>query len=209
MSKVGLAVEIDKAELDSVRAAMYGIRNGYKKVLVRSVNKTMTGVKKDAAKEIANVLNLTQKRIKEDFYIRKMTWARLHAAIVSTGKPLPLHEFKGTEPREKGVTVKVLTKGKRSIIPQAFMSPGKGGKKLIVGRRRYKGPRTNASRYLPWARISPSKTTGFRYPVKWLTGPRIQDIYDTPKVRMAVMDKLEKRLSKNLDHEVTYLLSKV
>ncbi len=49
-------------------------------------------------------------------------------------------------------------------------------------------------------------TLGYRFPVKSLYGPRIQNIFDTVNFKR-LMDLAETRLFKNIDHEVNYLLS--
>ena len=49
-------IEINKQDLAKVESAMTGIKNGYKKVLVRSLNKTITGVRTDAVREIGKLL---------------------------------------------------------------------------------------------------------------------------------------------------------
>lgn len=46
----------------------------------------------------------------------------------------------------------------------------------------------------------------YRFPVKSLYGPRIQNMFDTENFKR-LMDMAEVRLFKNIDHEVNYLLS--
>lgn len=198
-----IAIRIDKSQLDDVKRIAYGIKNGHIKVMTRAVNKTMTGIRTDAVQEIYNVLNLTKKRIRRDFAIRKMTWSSPEARIVSIGKPVSLTTFSGTREVKSGVSVKVKRTGSRKIIKRAFIEATKGGSKQAFWRE-YQGPRTMFRPGVSYARL-PRK---YRYPIRRLTGPRIQDIYDDPMVMNKVMKKADDRLSKNLDRETAYLLSR-
>ena len=200
-----MEIQIDESQLRDVQTMMTGIKDGYPKVLTRAVNKTLTGVRTDATGEISKELNLTKTRIRKDFKITKMTWTKLKAKIDSTGKPLGLADFTGTKPRAKGVSVKVKKTGTRSIIAHAFMTKGRGGVKDIVGRRKYKGDRVKKRIGFAYAAL-PLK---YRYDVEWLTGPRIQDIFDEPKVMKPVMKMADDRLAVNLQRELNRELSKL
>ncbi len=196
-----IQIEIDKSDLSAVSAAMYGIKNGQKTVLTRAVNKTMTGVKTDATQEIYNILSLTKTRIKKSFKIKRMTWGSPTANIRSTGKPVGLATFLGTREINAGVSSKVKRTGPRKVTKDAFI--GMRGNTKHAYWRRYKGAKVAFRPWVPYSML-PEK---YRLPLKRLTGPRIQDIYDDPVVMKAVLKKADVRMTKNLNHELDYLLS--
>ncbi len=201
-----MEVIIDDAQWREIGRALDGIKHGVGKVLTRATNKTLTTVKSDSAKAVYAELNLTQKRIKKNMKVKKMRWDKLEASISSTGKPVNLIDFTGTRPVKKGVSVKVKRTSKKSTIPHAFITYGRGGVKRIVGRRKYRGDRTQASNKLPWPKISKNK---LRYPVEWLTGPRVEDILAEIYERDETLNRYSKAYLKNINHELTYELSKL
>lgn len=185
-----MEIEIDQVQLRDVQSALTGIKNGYPKVLTRAINKSMTGIRTDATAEIYKELNLTKKRIRKDFKIRKMTWTKLEAWINSKGKPVGLASFTGTWQTKKGVSAKVKRATRKKVIRHAFTNPV-GGIKHAFLRKKVGGVRVG------------------RYPIERLTGPRIQDIYANKQVMARVLKKADARMSKNLNRELNYELSKL
>ncbi len=198
-----IEINIDKSELAAMKAVVYGIQNGQKKVLTRAVNKTLIGVRTDATQEIYNILSLTKTRIKKSFKITKMTWGSPTANIRSTGKPVGLATFWGTRQIKAGVSSKVKRTGPRKVTKFAFI--GMRGNVKQAYWRRYKGAKVAFRPGVPYSMLPEE----YRLPVKRLTGPRIQDIYDDPAVMKVVLKKADVRMSKNLNHETDFLLSKL
>ena len=201
-----MEVIIDDAQWREIGRALDGVKKGVPKVLTRATNKTLITVKSESAKAVYAELNLTQKRIKKNIKIHKMRWDHLQGDFSTTGKPVNLIDFTGTRPVKKGVSVKVKRGSKKSTIPHAFITYGRGGVKRIVGRRKYRGDRTQASSKLAWPEISENK---LRYPVEWLTGPRIEDIYAEIFERDETLDRYSKTYLKNINHELDRELSKL
>lgn len=197
-----IQVQVDKSQLADVQRAVYGIKNGHKKVLTRAVNKTMVGVRTDSVQEVYNVLSLTKTRIRKDFKITKMTFGAPVARISSTGKPISLTTFSGTRQIKAGVSVKIKRSGARKVIKHAFIESVKGSKQAF--RREYRGPRSAIKPGFVYAGM-PAR---YRYPIQRLTGPRIQDVYDDHRVMKTVLKKADDRLSLNLNRELNYELSK-
>ena len=206
-----MEIQIDESQLRDVQTMMTGIKNGYPKVLTRAVNKTLTGVRTDAVGEIYKDLNLTKTRIRKDFKIKKMTWSYLTARIISKGAPVGLAAFTGTRQTKKGVSVKVKRSGKRSILKHAFIADAE--KTATFGSitrthvfwRKYSGPRSKPRVGFSYGAL-PRK---YRLPVERLIGPRIQDIFDEPKVMKPVMKMADDRLAVNLQRELNFELSKL
>jgi hypothetical protein len=203
-----MAVEISKYDIAKLDIILAGIKNGAVKILVRSLNKTLTSVKSNAAKSVAQDLNVTQKRVKSDFKkSHKASWNNPTAGFVAQGKPLPLVDFIGTRQVKKGVSVKIKKSGAREIIKHAFKGIIWAGKE-DVGQRIYEGERQPARGTYPYTsyRKLPFE---YRWPLRKLTGPRVEDELGKSKVIGAVMAYANERLNVILEQEVNYELSKL
>ena len=201
-------VEISKLDMAALDRILRGTKNGAVPVLVRALNKTLTGVKSQAAKEVAADLNVTQARIKKNFVkSHSASWKNPTAGFVAQGKPLGLVDFIGTRQVKKGMSVKIKKSGTRHIIKHAFKSILWAGKE-DVGQRIYEGVRKPARGTYPYTayRALPFK---YRWPVKRLTGPRIEDELGKPSVIGAVMAHASERLDVILEQELNYELSKL
>jgi len=201
-------VEINKYDLASLEAILSEVKNGPLRVLVRSLNKTLKSVKSQAAKEVAADLNVTQTRIKKDFdKSYTANFSNPSAGFRAKGKPLGLEEFSGTRQTKKGVSVMVKKSSPRQIISHAFLNVIWAGRKA-VGQRIYKGERKAPRGTYPYPayRALPFE---YRWPVRKLTGPRIEDELAKPSVIGAVMAHASERLDTILQQELSYELSKL
>lgn len=180
---LNIAVEIDQAMLDGVQSAMQGIKDGYPKVLVTSINKTLTTVNTQAAARVGNELNLKASRIKEDFTLIKASYSKPSGSFVAKGEPIGLVQF-GANQTQKGVSVKVKRSGSRSLLKHAYIAKGKGDTtKQHVWWRKGRTSAPAPKRFaigkkvtLPGGdRALPKK---YRIPLERKTGPRIEDILD-------------------------------
>jgi len=205
---MAFAVEISKLDLAALDRILIGTKNGAVPVLVRALNKTLTSVRSQAAKEVAADLNVTQKRIKANFVkSHKATWKNPTAGFVAKGKPLPLVDFMGTRQVKKGVSVKIKKSGAREIIKHAFKNILWRGKEDI-GQRIYEGERKPPRGTYPYTsyRALPFE---YRWPVRRLTGPRVEDELGKPNVIGAVMAHASLRLDVILEQELNFELSKL
>jgi len=199
----GFSVNVSKTDLAEVERTMTGIKNGYPKVVSRSLNRTLTGVRTDAVKEIGKVITPRAKTIRSTFTIKKASFRNLTAAVKSTGGPLPLIEYKARATK-KGVTVQVKKKSSRSLWPGAFIATMPSGHKGIFSRK--KPPyRTNRSPKLPWKRF-PRK---FRLEIHEQFGPRVPDIMENAEVINPILQKAWDRLLRELNHQIDFELSKL
>ena len=202
-----LSIKIDDGSLNKAKLMLVGITNGYPKVASRAINRILAGVVTDSKREIAKDLNLPVGRIAKDFKKYKAAPGYFHARVESKGKPVNLASFKGTRQVKKGLSVKVKTKGRREILKHGFLYKGKSksgkGYKTAFWRQ-YDGPRSMAGskKKIPWSRL-PRK---YRFPLKALTGPRIQDSM-AKKHRMEIITKkANARLDKSVDYEISRFL---
>lgn len=178
-------IRVNQGMLNDVLSAVGNIQNGYKKVLVTSINKTLTTVKTQATARIGNELNLKAARIKEDITVQKASYSKVAGALVLSGEPVGLAQF-GASQVKKGVTVKVLKSSGRSLLKHAMLAKGRGvTTKKHVFWRQYDGPRKP---------VMPGRDYGvmpkeYRLPLARLTGPRIEDIFSADSVLIPVTEQ--------------------
>lgn len=193
-----MKIEIDRNQLNQVKALTAEIKNGYKKVFVTSINKTLTTARTQATARIGNEINLKASRIKEDFTMQKANYQQIRGALLATGEPVGLYQF-GARQVQKGVTVKVLRSASRSLLKHAFIAKGNNkSNKLHVwwrgGRDRMPAPkkfRPGKISKAAWPKFGhkyqfppgPKKDSG----IQRRTGPRIEDIYGQNRVLDPVM----------------------
>lgn len=167
-----MEIRVDQGMLNDVLSAVGDIKNGYKKVLVTSINKTLGTVKTQATARIGNEINLTAARIKKDMTIQKANYSKISGALNVTGEPVGLVQF-GASQTKKGVTVKVLRSSAMKLLKHAMIAAGRSSSTTQhVFWRQYDGPRKP---FVPGKKygVLPKE---YRLPLERLTGPRIEDI---------------------------------
>jgi hypothetical protein len=202
----GYSVEVSKTDLAEVERALTGIKNGYAKVVSRSLNRTITGVRTDAVREIQMVITPTAKTIRATFTMIKASPRKLTAAVKSSGNALPLIEYRARATK-KGVTVQVKKKSKRSLISRAFIATMKSGHKGVFFRDYIFNlyPARKARHGVAYATM-PRK---YRLPIEELYGPGVPDILSNDSVMKPILKKANERLHKELGNQLNYELSKL
>jgi len=151
-------VNIDKADIASVKKMLTGIKNGTPKALTQALNKTTKTMKTQIKARLGNELNLTAARIEKDLRIIKASYNNLNGGVVASGQPVGLTQFKATQTK-KGVKVKTKKAGTKKLIKHAFIQHGR-----------------NQNLHVFWRKGKE------RYEIHAKHGPRIEDILASPKV---------------------------
>jgi hypothetical protein len=201
------SVTINQADIAKVQALLGDLKDKYKSVMTTSINKTLATAKTQATARIANEINLKSSRIKEDFSIKKANFGDISGSLKATGKPVGLVNF-GANQTQKGVSVKVLKSGSRSVVKHAFIA-ARGSKEHVYWRSTPRSQIPAAKRYLPGKRHSaPWAKMGkdIRLPVERLTGPRIEDIYAKPKVLGPVTIQAQHVYLLNVENKIDEIL---
>jgi len=196
-----MEIRVDQGMLNEVLSAVGDIKNGYKQVLVTSINKTLGTVKTQATARIGNELNLKAARIKGDMTLQKANYSKVSGALICSGEPVGLVQF-GASQVQKGVTVKVLRSSPRSLLKHAMVITGGNSSTKHVFWRQYDGPRKP---------VVPGKKYGalpkeFRLPLERLTGPRIEDIFAQDKVMGPVTIQANTLFLSNVDAKITEVI---
>lgn len=187
-------VAVNQADVAQVKALLGDLKGKYKSVMVTSINKTLSTARTQATARIGNELNLKAARIKWGFTLFKANYSNMSGALVSSGEPIGLIQF-GARQTAKGVSVKVKRSSSRYLLRHAFIAKGKGAsistmdgsvKEHVFWREKDRN-RLPAPRRFPTGKIAPkgafwSMPDKYRLSLERLTGPRIEDIYASPKV---------------------------
>lgn len=195
-------VQINPKDMAEVRKALARLDGSEaNKAMARGINKTMTGVRTDGVKIIKDHYVLTASAIRKSWNIRKALFRDPHGVVSSKGTFIRLKEF-GARQTQTGVSVKVLRKGPRKVVKHAFFATLKQNKQVYW--RKWSGPRKAKKPGMAYGKLP----LAYRFPVKALYGPRVQDYLGDPQVIGTLTKLAGQRLSKNMAHEVDYLLGK-
>lgn len=188
-----------------------------KAAMRNALNQTLKNVKSDAANRVYGILNLTKARINENFRIERAITGEVSGAFKSIGKPINLASFRGaiqsdwSGEGDKGLYVKVLRAGREVLLRHGFIwerTSKSGDLARTAFQRAYRGPRTSASRLLPWKKMYPGKPAHERREVETLQGPRIEDILAKPEVIGPIERSGADSLTENINNELERILSK-
>lgn len=201
--------EIDTSSLDDIQQLLSGIKSGYPRVVSGAINATLTTVKTQAAARIGNELNLKAARIKKDFTVQKANFSKLKGAVIATGEPVGLINF-GAKQTQKGVTVKVLRKGGRSLLRHAYIGTGRGKSgSHVFWRKKDRASMPTPKRFVtgkkhraPWPKFGAQYTS----PVERLTGPRIEDFFAKPSIFDPVSIQASHVFARNVEKKVDDVL---
>lgn len=201
----GIKIKIDKEQLVEVEAAMTGIKNGYKKILVRSLNKTITGVRTDAVSEIRKEITPKAKIVRDTFKLQKANYVNLSASVKSTGWPLPLINYLA-RPVKRGVTFQVRQAASRSLLPGAFIATMNSGHKGVFWRKHrdthHAGIVKRKVRY-------GSLPVRYRLPIRQRYGPAVPSVMESEQVMEPILRKAGDRLSGEIEHQLDFEMSRL
>jgi len=198
-----MTIRINPKDVADVKAMISNLSSEEaNKAMTRAINETLTGVRTDGTKILSDHYALTASAIRESWKIKKATFSDISGVASSEGTFIRLIKF-GAKQTKTGVSVKVLKDNPRAVIPHAFIGGLKKGQKAEqVYWRKYTGPRKKAVPGRAYARMPYE----YRFPVKALYGPRIQDYLGDPGIIDTVVKLSGERLSKNMRREVDALM---
>lgn len=127
-----IAVEIDQAQVESVRARLAHIKNGAERALARALNRTASKAKTAASRAIRGQINLSAAYVRENLkgpangFAYKATAGRLEARLSTPKRGILLRNFvAGAIPSSAGkpptpIRVKVKAAGPTEILRSGF-----------------------------------------------------------------------------------------
>jgi len=202
-------VTIDHSSMVELELSLSTIKGGAKAAIRYATNDSISGVRTESVKLIGGKITAPATVIRKHFSMNKMSVADMSADITCLGDPLPLISYSARGVR-KGVSVKVLKAGTRSIVRHAFIATMKSGHKGVFWR---KSNVRGGTWKIGVRRTLPSFTTGsqlkkYQLPIHELYGPRIPDVFDDPEIIDPVMAHASKRFDDRLEYHTNRLLEK-
>ena len=180
-------VKFDEKKLRDIQRMLRSIPNAMPKVMSRSINRTAKSAKVKTAQRIGAEVNVKSKSLKSRIDLEKANPAKWQAKLGISKRRISLISFKGTGQTKKGVGYRIVTGGARKLVPSAFIE--------TVRKTGYKGVLL--------------RMTEQRYPLAWLRGPSLGQIFEkAPGVAAEIIADAGKKLTKNIDAQVKYLLEK-
>lgn len=179
-------ISFDKKEMERAQALLKRIPNGTVKAASAAINKTVNGVRTDITREITKEYYVKSGVVRKTMTLQRSKPSTLSAIIESQGARMPLKKF-------KVLPGKVQHKGRHNRKIRAAVKKG-GGKTLnnaFVAQMRT----GHVGVYV--------RRTNKRLPLKELYGPAIPQMIRSGDTSKIIEEKARKRLSKNLDHEIS------
>ncbi len=179
---VSFKAKLDNASWSATLEAMEGKK--IRQAVSRALNKTAVTVRKEANPLIREERNLAAKVVRDAMTLVKASSNSLSAAVVASGRPVSLREFKPTSGK-RGVAVAVI-KGKRKLIGEP-------------GRRAFKIEKFGNHIYQ-------REATG-RTPIKQHFGPSLPTAFVKGKVQQAALKVAGETWPKRMTEELNYELN--
>ena len=213
MAANSVTIEFDENQLDRVKADMFGIKNGAKKVLNRSIAKTLGNVKADTVNRIFARVNLSKTFIRDGdttnrYHKGIKIWhnrSTISGRVYSIGVRVPLIYFTGTKQLKSGmVKAKVLRSGALKVIPHAFIATMKSGHASVFWRQKIMHRKFRPG--YPYANMADKP---YKLKIKQLYGPRVQDFIAHKLTLLKIQGNADYRLLFNMKHELDYELDRL
>jgi hypothetical protein len=236
MARDAVEIKFNPEQIQAVKAALAGIRDGFVRVAQGAISKTLTYLKTRTVHALADDARIKQKSLRRDIYIKRPTFQVLAGFIRFGGSKkgkarVPIYEMYARQTR-KGVTFQ--GRGGRQQIPHAFIATMKSGH---VGVFKRTGPITR-TKYVPyhqapadlgpkpkgmdvavWATIRrtsplrPAATGGFekkqRQKIIELFGPSFWWLWEThAETQERVHADAEDLLKREMENRLAYVVGK-
>jgi len=183
-------IKFDEAKLRQVRFMLRDIPKAMPQVMSRSINRTSKSAVVEIARQIAGNVKITQAVVKKNISVKRATYARWQAWLDLHTKRIPLIKFRARQIK-KGVSYQIKRGGRQRITdpPRPFIQtmPASGHEGVF---KRH----TEATR---------------RLPIVQLFGPSVAGVFEGASgIATDVQRTTAKRLVKNIDSQVAYILNK-
>jgi hypothetical protein len=188
-------IEINQAQLESVRRLLAAIGSTERLAIRRAVQRTTTGTKTQVSKELGKKVTLKATFIKQQISSQVI---ELGGRISITGNPIVLAAYstsptlaRSQQSNTNGVAVKVFKDKAAVRLQHAFFSQMPTGHIGLFMRAKGANGRLV-----------------HRLKINELLGPSAPSVYDkTPGLSQLVETTAADRLQRELDHQVQYILS--
>lgn len=170
-------------------------------VVVRALNKTARQAKTQAGREIKDYYKIGTRVVNRHITVKTAGRGKLEAFVKAEGRPIPMLAFKARQTSE-GVSVSI--KGRRILIPGAFIGRMKSGHVGVFRRGGYKGnfEQTGES-------FGRFKFGRKRLKINELFSFNIPQGFSNKVVMDKVISRINQQFPKVLSQEIRFALSKI
>lgn len=164
--------------------------------IARALNRTIRAARTAASREIRNVWKIRAKDVKAAQRIRPANRVTMEAAMITTGRPLPISAF-GATITKGGISVNIA--GRRKKFPGAFRATMRSGHEGIFARGVYAGNR------FAWRKQRLQKWPKMDNPITELKTLSVPVATRQEVVLKHLARKVEEDFPKRLTHELLNL----
>jgi len=176
-----LDVKLDVREVERMLGA--AAHQVMPRATTSALNKVARSAQSLAVKVIAKDIGITQKTVREHLVIHKANFRNLFSSVEPrSGKRVPLTRLKPRQTR-KGVTYR--SRGKRKLVPGAFIATMPSGGRIVVKRR-----------------------GRARLPIDEPKGVSINHVFIKERIHRALLQVAKERWNKVFPQEVRHFLRK-
>lgn len=178
----------------TLRREFGDLTNGQQSLAIaRALNRTIRSARTSASKEIRSVWKIRAKDIKAAQRIKPAKRSALEAAMITTGRPIPLLAF-GARQTKKGISVNIA--GQRKYFPGAFRATMRSGHVGIFARGVYGGNK------FAWRKTRLNKWPQSDSPITELRSLSVPVATRQDVVLRHLSRKVEQDFPKRLTHEL-------
>lgn len=195
-----------RTNADEVVRAIDDYAAGLRRAATRAVNELTDQAKTAGLREISRVYGIGPRAFEKYVDVRIARGEETVASIVVRGKGLPLHIF-GATPTKRGVSVKV--KGRRFLIPHAFIQRMQSGHVGVFARGAYGGKgvlRKSGSTFgrFVFGYSRRRKTDRSRYSINELYTFAPPDAFANGEVTKAMADRVDEQLGRVMKRAIAF-----
>jgi hypothetical protein len=187
---ISLDISLNEKQFQLVRTVLGAFPEKAEKAIARAINRAVEGGRTDAVKAVCEEYEIKPSKVRQSINIVRANPQKLQAQIISTGRPLPLIQFKVNpkSTRTKRRVIAGVKFGNAIEMPHAFIQKMSNGHVGVFERAKFGG-----------------KLVG-RMPIEQKYAPSFPQMLGNDEVLKYIEMKAHYRLDKELRHQVTYLL---
>lgn len=180
-----MKISFSNAQIDKAMHALASIPNGANRAMANAINRAVKGIRTDLSRAVKDQYAINAGDVSKTIQVKLASPARLSAAAISVGSPIPLIKFKVNPKSPKRVPVlrAGVKRGGTKPIRGAFTATVRGSYTGVFIRK-----------------------GGSRLPIKQLYAPSIPQLIGNDVVKQLVAANATERMEKTLDNEINRLL---
>ncbi len=190
MAEQLVEIKYDEAKLARVRKMLRDIPQGMPRVMSKAINRTATSARAEISRRISGRVKINISAVKKGIALHRASYSRWQAVLDLVTRRIPLIKF-GAKQLKTGVSYQISKlEGRKRVTepPYPFIQTMPSGHRGVFRRHR---PTTK------------------RLPIIQLLGPSIGAVFEgAGKIAADVQQETSKKLEKNIDDQVKFILAR-